>query len=481
MKLYFRLIIAFGFCLSLGFYYTYNSIIEELRPRYLESVEEVLIDQSHILAEVVSIQSEGDSPNISKIKEIIEHAQQRNFNAKVYDLKKQKISLDIYITDNRGTVLFHSYDSSKVGRDFSLWRDVNLTLQGKYGARSSDRLFEDPSSSTLYVASPIIKNEKIIGVLTVCKPTTSINYFVDLVRPKLIRSGALIALGIFLLAGLVAFWVSQPIARLVTYATQVREGKNPTLPKLKTPEVREMGQAIQKMKLALEGKEYIEDYTHTLTHEIKSPLSSILGAAELLQEPMPTDKQVKFLKNIHAEGKRIQNLIDRMLELAQLENTKEKIELRNTSISDLLNSSLEVKKPHFDQKNIRIQTQISEDISLNIEPFLFKQALFNIIQNAIEFSPTNSTIKVQLDSTAQQIQISLEDQGPGIPEYALPKVLNKFFSLPRPNQAPKSTGLGLTFVDEICKIHKGNINLHNIHSKTLDTIGLKVTLTLPKT
>lgn len=481
MKLYLRLIIAFGFCLSLGFYYTYNSIIEELRPRYLESVEEVLIDQSHILAELVSLQSDTNKPNITQIKQIVEGAQKRQFKAKVYDLKKQTISLDIYITDAKGIVLFHSYDPAQIGRDFSLWRDVHLTLEGKYGARSSDRLYKDPSSSTLYVASPIIKHGKTIGVLTVCKPTTSINYFVDLARPKLIRSGALIALGIFLLAGLVAFWVSQPIARLVHYATQVREGKNPKLPKLKTPEVREMGQAIQKMKLALEGKEYIEDYTHTLTHEIKSPLSSILGAAELLQEPMPNDKQTIFLKNIHTESKRIQNLIDRMLELAQLENIKEKVEFKSTSISDLLRSIIKDKNSNFKQRNIQIETQIQDNTFLNIEPFLFKQALFNIIQNAIEFSPKNSTLEISLKSKNEFILISFQDQGPGIPQYALSKVMDKFFSLPRPNQAAKSTGLGLTFANEICKMHKGNIGLKNIQNKSKDSIGLKVTLTLPKT
>ena len=106
-----------------------------------------------------------------------------------------------------------------------------------------------------------------------------------------------IALLTLLVAGLLGYlasrWITVPITRLTNYANGVREGRREPLPQLGKNEIGEMGHAFEGMREALEGKRYVEQYIQNLTHEIKSPLSAIKGAAELLAEPMEERQRAK--------------------------------------------------------------------------------------------------------------------------------------------------------------------------------------------
>jgi two-component system sensor histidine kinase CreC len=108
------------------------------------------------------------------------------------------------------------------------------------------------------------------------------------------------------------------------------------------------------------------------------------------------------------------------------------------------------------------------------DAFLLHQALGNLIDNSIDFSPASSTIKVFAEVQEEQARIMIEDQGPGIPDYAMDKIFTKFFSLKRPDSGRKSTGLGLNFVMEVAALHNGTITLENLGSS-----GTRATLTLP--
>jgi two-component system sensor histidine kinase CreC len=106
---------------------------------------------------------------------------------------------------------------------------------------------------------------------------------------------------------------------------------------------------------------------------------------------------------------------------------------------------------------------------------LLYQAIANLIQNAIEFSPAGGQIQVRCETEDDDIlKLIVEDHGVGIPEYATVKVFDKFFSLQRPDSGNKSTGLGLNFVQEVTILHNGEIKLENRSKK-----GARATLSLP--
>jgi two-component system sensor histidine kinase CreC len=95
------------------------------------------------------------------------------------------------------------------------------------------------------------------------------------------------------------------------------------------------------------------------------------------------------------------------------------------------------------------------------ERFLLQRALANLLHNAVEFSPRGGEIEVRAAIEGRHCRVTVRDHGPGIPDYALDRVFEKFYSLRRPESGRKGTGLGLSFVKEIAALHRGSVQLAN--------------------
>lgn len=469
-RIFFCYLIIFVICFS----YPINWILDNLRTRYLEGVEEPLVDQANILAAVVGHEMQAGQFDPEKWYSALDNASSRSFSAKIYQLIKTDVDMRIYITDPAGKIIFDSQNKQNIGEDYTVWRDVYLTLNGEYGARTTPVDIDDPATKVLYVAAPILAGGRISGALTVAKPTTSINTFLKNAKPQIFRVGAFAMLAAIVLSYVVSFWITRPIKRLTRYANDIRQGKRADFPKLDRSEIGEMGNAFVKMQQTLEGKEYVEQYVQKLTHEVKSPLSAIRGAAELLEEKMEPAQRQRFLSNIRNEANRIQALVDRMLELAALENQKILKNMEPISVSNIFQSVYESKRAILKQKQLQLIIQVPENIEVKGDKLLLHQAFSNLIQNAIDFSPPHSEIKLSGQIETAVLAIVVEDHGAGIPSYATGKVFNKFFSLQRPDSGKKSTGLGLNFVQEVASLHHGKIELQNLAEK-----GVRVTMTLP--
>jgi two-component system sensor histidine kinase CreC len=462
--------LIFGFC----FAYPIAHIASSLRTRYLEGMEEPLVDQANILAAVIGREMETNRFSVEDLYATIDEAHSRPIAARIYELEKDRVDVEVYITDRAGKVIFDSENRDNVGADYAQWQDVRLTLLGKYGARTTRKNPADPASTVMYVAAPILVKGEIVGVLTVAEPTTSINAFLESAKPDIFRIGALSALVALTLGLFVSWWLSRQIRRLTHFANEVGAGRRVALPILAATELREMGNAFDKMRESLEGKKYVEQYVQTLTHEIKSPVSAIRGAAELLEEEMPPEKRVQFLSNIQTEAMRIQDLVERMLKLSELEMRKSLPTMQSVPLAALLRTVLESKKPMLSRKTIRVAVDINEEIAVKGDPFLLHQAVSNLLQNAIDFSLADGQIKLRALLEGATVRFTVEDAGPGIPEYAKEKIFQKFYSLQRPDTGLKSTGLGLNFVREVATLHDGEIRLENLPSS-----GLRASFLLP--
>jgi two-component system sensor histidine kinase CreC len=474
MKLGIRIFFCYLLIFIVCFSYPIGWILQNLRVRYLEGVEDPLVDQANILAAIVGQEIETRRFDPKKLYRAFDNVYSSPISATIYKFLKTSVDERIYITDKRGKVIFDSTDKKNIGADYSDWSDVRLTLEGQYGARTTLEDIEDPTSSVLYVAAPIRVKERIAGVLTVAKPTTNIKSFLEKAKPQIFKVSLFSAIAAILLSFIVSIWITRPIKRLTRYANDIRQGKRATFPKLDQTEIGEMGDAFEKMQEALEGKKYVEQYVHNLTHEIKSPLSAIRGAAELLREKMPPQQRDRFLTNIHNEANRIQKIIDRMLELSALENQKMLQKIERISFPSLVRTVLESKQPILSKKKLRLVNNIQEHILIKGDSFLLHQAISNLIQNAIDFSPAHGKIDLSGRIEEQEMKFTVDDNGSGIPDYAIEKVFDKFFSLHRPDSGKKSTGLGLNFVKEVVTLHNGEIKLENRPER-----GVRATLILP--
>jgi two-component system sensor histidine kinase CreC len=135
---------------------------------------------------------------------------------------------------------------------------------------------------------------------------------------------------------------------------------------------------------------------------------------------------------------------------------------------------IESKEPLTSKKNLSVAVEATGDLWVRGDPFLLHQAVSNLIQNAIDFSPAGSPIEIAATADGDRLDVVVRDHGPGIPDYAKEKVFDKFFSLQRPDTGKKSTGLGLNFVKEVALLHHGEIRLENLPDG-----GLWARLSLP--
>lgn len=465
--------------LALGFFRLCDYLLDDLEFQTFQASEEAMVDAAHIFAAAAEAQlaEPALSPElISGFEKTFNNARERRFLAKIFVKEKTSVSIDCYLTDADGMVVFDSRQE-RVGQDFSAYHDVSKTKRGEYGARSSRVSETDATSSIMYVGAPIRYEGRIIGVATAYKAQSELLPFVNKRRGQILRPTIAIALAILFLIWTVLFWLYRPIGRLAVYARSITAGDRPSYPELgKGQEVNALGKALRDMRETLEGRSYVENYTQTLTHELKSPLAAIRGAAELMDEEMPLEERHRFLTNIRSEVDRSERLINRLLHLSTLEGKTELQKNESVNLNELVQESIRLLQTQAALKGIEIKAMVpAEEIVIDGDYYILRAALENLLQNALDFSPENSVIEVFLASFGRAASLAVRDQGPGFPPYALEKAFERFYSHRPENSPSKGSGLGLTFVREAAKLHGGTAKISNLPQG-----GAEAMVTLPR-
>lgn len=451
--------------LALGFYRLYDYLLEDLEFQTFQATEEAMVDAAHLFASAAEANltsAELTPPVLESFEAIFQKARERTFEAKIFITTKTHVSLDCYLTDHEGIVIFDS-QGKRTGQDYSQFNDVYQTRLGNYGARSTRVDEEDATTSIMYIGAPIHYEGRFVGVATVYKPQKDLLPFVYKRRAQIMRPTIAIALAVLFLIGAVLFWLYRPIGRLADYARSISVGDRPPYPELgKGQEVNALGSALKEMRETLEGRSYIENYTQTLTHELKSPLAAIRGAAELLDEEMSLQDRHRFLTNIRGEVDRSERLINRLLHLAALEGKTELQKLDPISLNDVLTETITLLRSQIEMKNIVINFQpTKEKLVLLGDFYIIRAAVENLLQNALEFAPEASAITIILRREEDWANIQIADAGPGLPDYALEKAFDRFFSHRPADCGSKGSGLGLTFVREAANLHRGEASIAN--------------------
>jgi len=472
MPLSIRIFLVYAVFIALTGYFVLSTVMKEVRPGVRQSTEETLVDTANLLAEILRDQVRQGTLNQGALPDALKAYGMREPRATIWGLTKSQVNNRIYVTDAKGIVLLDSTGQA-VGQDYSKWNDVYLTLHGEYGARSTRSDPDDPNSSVMHVGAPIRYNGQIIGVVTVSKPNSSLQPYVDRAERRLLwYGGGLMVLGL-LLGGLFSWWLGSALRRLTGYAQAVSEGRRAELPHYRGGELEQLSAAVEHMRTQLEGKAYVERYVHTLTHELKSPLAAIRGAAELLQDDMPAEQRRRFVSNIGDESARLQQLIERLLNLAMVEQRQGLEERVVIALPDLINELLHSRHTRIDAMMLRVEQRIDSELSLLGERFLLIQAIANLFDNALDFTPAGGTLRVSAEREDDRVRLVLYNDAAPIPDYALPRLSERFYSLPRPDTGRKSTGLGLNFVEEVVQLHDGSLLIENAEG------GVRVTLMLP--
>ncbi|WOB25145.1 MULTISPECIES: two-component system sensor histidine kinase CreC [Xanthomonas] len=467
MRLGLKLFLGFFLIVGLAAFFVMRVFVNEVKPGVRQAMESTLVDAANVLAEMASSDLATGHFVDGRFARNLAQAQQRDPKAWVWRFRKNNVDYRVTVTDARGVVVFDSLGRD-VGRDNSRWNDVYRTLRGEYGARSSPELDGDPKATVMHVAAPIYAPDqpgKLIGVLTLAQPNRSIDPFIEASQRNILQRGAWL-IGISALIGiLMTWWLMRGIGRLNRYAQAVSAGIPVPPPKPRGDEIGDLGQALETMRRKLEGKAYVEHYVQSLTHEMKSPLAAIRGASELLTEPLPEADRQHFVASIRAQEQRLTETIDKLLALAEVEQhgwlqTRERI-----AVAGVLRAALEAVAPRAAAAGVQLELAVPSDSAseqyVSGDVFLLRQALINLLENAIAFSPQGSSVLLRAHRQAGQWQLSVEDSGSGVPDYAIERVFERFYSLARPQTGQRSSGLGLPFVREVARLHGGDAALGN--------------------
>lgn len=429
-----------------------------LRPSYAQASEEALIDTATIVAAwCSSAQAAGRDP-VKDLAAALVEAQSRHLDATIFNVHKHTLGMTVYLTDAQGVVRYHSADATQIGADYSRWNDVLRTLRGAYGARATRTDPEDERTSVLHVAAPLLRDGKITGVVTVSKPVDAVTPFAETARSNLV----ILAIGILALAALAALaaaaWVARPLRLLTAHVAAVKAGGRPPLPELGRGELGALASAFDDLRAALDGRAQVERYVQTLTHEMKGPLASISGAAELLSENPPAADRERFLANVRAESGRLHTLIEALLHLAALERA-DVLAHERVDVSAFLDDIINALGPIAAQRQLTIVKDAQEGLAVRGDRFWLRHGVANLLHNALEFAPPGSIVEVSAVREANAIHLFIADRGPGIPPWANAKVFERFFSLPRPATGRRGSGLGLTISREVALRHGGTVSL----------------------
>ncbi|MGJ8670920.1 MAG: two-component system sensor histidine kinase CreC, partial [Oceanococcus sp.] len=429
-----RIFAVFVLALVLGSYAFFSWLRDDMRPRYMEAQEDILVDTAWLLAsqiEAAYLQRTDEAWQIDTtlLQASFQQLREQHFEAQIYSLLKTAADIRVYVTDAQGIAIFDSQPQRDLGRDMSQWHDVERTLRGEYGARSSqDELFAE--GSTMYVAAPIRADGDIVGVVSVGKTTRNAERFLDSAIPRFVGA-AVASLGLaLLLAFALNWWVTRPLYQLQLYARQLQSGKPQAPPKLRDKDMARVALAMSELRQALDGKQYVEDYIQALTHELKSPSAAIAGAAELLREPLPEEQRQRFLNNIDKEARRLSLLLERMLSLAEIENRDGLQAIERVDLVQLVSEACESLIALVEQKNLTVHIDAPDALFLRGEGFLLQRAVLNLLHNAMDFSSQQGRIEVVIrsDEATDIATICIRDHGSGLPTYALTRVFERFYS-----------------------------------------------------
>ena len=474
-----RIFIGILVAYALGVAFLMYRQLGDIDPRYRESAEESLVETAQLMAALIEHASPDGALQVAALEPVFRTVYARRFSALIYGVEKTRVELRMTVVDRWGKVVFDSR-AAALGADHAQWHDIHLALRGRYGARTTADIEGDPRTSVMYVAVPIRDASQggggaIIGAVSVGKPVQSFGQFVEAARRKTLLLGATSVVAVLLLVVILSVWLVRPFGVIADYLRYVRAQRSFSLPRLGRRALGAIGAAYDEMRDALAGRNYVADYVQTLTHEVKGPLSAIRGAAELLQEPMADADRTRFVANIVRETQRIQELVDRMMELTALESRKSLDRAVPVPIAALVAEVAASAGPAALARGLAIEVAPAAGTPVvDGDPFLLQRALANLIDNALDFSPPGGLVQVTVTARERICEIAVRDAGPGIPDYAEGKIFEKFYSLARPGTAKKSTGLGLSFVREIAELHRGRATLKNAPGG-----GALATLSLP--
>lgn len=239
-------------------------------------------------------------------------------------------------------------------------------------------------------------------------------------------------------------------------------------------EIGELTNNFNKMTRGLKSTENLQkEFINNVSHEIKTPVSSIEGFAKFLKDKNLTDEEREEYTNIIIEeAKRLENLTGKILKLSKLNNQEVITNKQEIDIAEQIRKAISLLEPKWSKKDIKINVSLDEKVFLGDEDLIY-QVWVNIIDNAIKFSNEGGSIDIKVYEKDKNIIVEIKDHGIGMKEEELEKVYDRFYQIDK-SHSKEGSGLGLAIVKRIVELSEGKIEIKSKENK-----GTTVTVKLP--
>ncbi|MCK5888543.1 MAG: HAMP domain-containing histidine kinase, partial [Methylococcales bacterium] len=390
-------------------------------------------------------------------------------------LNTQQITLaGIRIVDKHGIVIA---GRAEIGESLAHIYEVQFALKGQYISVIRERISDEapPPLASLsrgagirvFTAFPIVNKGQVLGVVYLSRTPKDILKYLFEIRLK-------VFILIFLLLGVTILIVlflssrlSRPIRELMEQTQKVTTGEIETIKVMESPgthELADLSKSFAEMSQALRQRaHYIQQFSSHVSHEFKTPLTSMQGTLEVLQEHINgmSDEQVqRFLNNLQGDTVRLKSLVNRLLEQGRADVLQTSTEV--TSIGQTL-------KKHQQQNPLKMEfdPQLMDEY-VNISPTAFESVLSNLIDNSVQHRATH--IAIHFRKKYPSIFLSVKDNGDGVSEANVQRIFTPFFTTRREKGG---TGLGLGIIQSTLKAWGGSVQLKPSEKGALFEVQLK--------
>lgn len=451
------LLLAAIFIPALYFLWQVQRTIER---SHLVSTEQGMIDTAMVVAEGFATASAAGSP-LSDLP-VTREVKRRIFKDLSPDLR-------IVIYNAAGQIVSDTSGAFAPGSTTELRSDVDKALRGKYGAR----WVRDPYRRivTLYSTIPVFRGKEVVGAVSVIKSTVD-------VRRSILRSlkGLVLpALLAFFIATLTSYllsgYLTLVIKDLARRADRIASGHaDVRLETWTKSELGDLARAVETMRRKLEGKAYVEEMVTTFSHELKTPLTVIRGATDVIEDSPEPAVRHKFLQNIRAEVDRLTQIVTNLLALSRIET--QPVEQSSTVLAELAAEIRSIYQPRAEALGLSFSVESDTAESLAVPHEQLRRVLEILLENAFQFTPRGRAVRVQFSPDT----FTVEDEGFGIEASLQEKIFDRFITTVSPLTGRRGTGLGLAIARSIVTRYHGTIGLESTPGA-----GSRFAVNFPKT
>ena len=337
------------------------------------------------------------------------------------------------------------------------------------------------------VAMPVQRFKRVLGSLMLTVEGGDIEERVREVRVAILQVFGLALIVTVLMSAYLAGTIARPIHKLAVAAhgARVRSGRRTEIPDFtgRRDEIGDLSGALREMTDALYGRlDAVEAFAADVAHEIRNPLSSIRSAVEVLPKTEDAERRAKLLSIINADVRRLDRLINDISDASRIGAEMARAESNPVDLVGLVRTLVEVLSETNATASAGVSFAVDAEGPMRVRAVEDRigQVMRNLLTNAVSFSPPGGTIRIAVRRLPAEAEVTVEDDGPGVPPDKLEAVFDRFYSL-RPKHEPfgMHSGLGLSISKQIIEAHGGRIWAENRKSSTGTIQGARFVFTLP--